>query len=383
MGSGVSERWPTIEGLTIIGNNSGSGAFQGLNTAHAKIYRNTITGYGAGCGVENKITVAGGANGEHWSIEDNHITECLYSVRCIATGAEKSFNGGYYKNNMTSNSQDNNSYGYYLDGKFENTTFIGNSHSPVKTSGNHWGWYFANSCTSLDGLTFIGNLVDEGNYNTSGTVTAVAADCAIASNTILFINQTYAGGGGGGALVPWDMGTQPYMHYDSDGKISGLDPLQTDDLIVTGEDHLFFYDEGGEYILGDGNTLYFISGGGNALQMNDSVRMFKPMALTGSLSAVTISGSQVAVTNSFHRIIPQGGVGAGTDYVTHFTGANDGDKLEICADNSSDTIIIVDGTGNINTTGDITLDNSADMLTLTYNGYIGWWVETSFSDNGS
>jgi len=73
---------------------------------------------------------------------------------------------------------------------------------------------------------------------------------------------------------------------------------------------------------------------------------------------------------------------AASDDLDTITGTNFavGDVLIVSANSSSRTVVLKDATGNLQLSGDITLDNAQDTAALVWNG--GNWLEVSNANNG-
>jgi hypothetical protein len=98
---------------------------------------------------------------------------------------------------------------------------------------------------------------------------------------------------------------------------------------------------------------------------------------------LTIAAGSVTATNSFHRIVVQGGAGSGADDLDTIVAGNDGDVIVIAPKTSgaNDTVTAKDGAGNLVTAGDFAMDHVNDRLTLMYSTADSGWVELSRSSN--
>jgi hypothetical protein len=96
---------------------------------------------------------------------------------------------------------------------------------------------------------------------------------------------------------------------------------------------------------------------------------------------LTIAAGVVTITGSYHQIDTE--ADAATDILDTINGGSDGDILILRAADQTRTVVVKDGTGNINCAGDFSLDNSADRMLLQYDTSLagGKWVEISRSDN--
>ena len=62
--------------------------------------------------------------------------------------------------------------------------------------------------------------------------------------------------------------------------------------------------------------------------------------------------------------------------------SHDGLVMTLRAVDSTHTIVVKDGTGNLSLAGDCSLDNEEDTITLHYVSALTKWLELSRSDNG-
>ena len=94
---------------------------------------------------------------------------------------------------------------------------------------------------------------------------------------------------------------------------------------------------------------------------------------------LTISTGAIVKTQGWHRIDTEGD--AASDDLDTISGGQAGDRLILQAENDARTVVIKDGTGNIQCAGDFSLDNTQDTIELIYDG--SNWLELSRSDNGA
>ena len=99
----------------------------------------------------------------------------------------------------------------------------------------------------------------------------------------------------------------------------------------------------------------------------------------GPSPTLTIASDTITVTKSYHKIDTEGA--AATDNLSTINGGTDGDLLILRSTNVARDITIKNGTGNLRTVGDFTLDFLEDRITLQYDGDLGVWVEVSRSNN--
>ena len=95
---------------------------------------------------------------------------------------------------------------------------------------------------------------------------------------------------------------------------------------------------------------------------------------------LTIATGAVTVTHSSHGIDTESD--AASDDLDTINGGIDGMRLILRAQSSARTVVVKDGTGNINLVGgaDFSLDNSHDRIELVYDGVQTGWFELSRSD---
>lgn len=96
---------------------------------------------------------------------------------------------------------------------------------------------------------------------------------------------------------------------------------------------------------------------------------------------LTISGSVASQNKILSRVrVDTEGSGASDDLDT-ITGMIDGDLLILSAADSARTVVVKDGTGNIQCAGDFSMDNTQDRIVLLRES--GVWYELARSDNGA
>lgn len=99
----------------------------------------------------------------------------------------------------------------------------------------------------------------------------------------------------------------------------------------------------------------------------------------GPSPTLTIASGVISVTKSHHKVDTEGG--AGTDNLDTINGGTDGDILILRTANVARDVVIKNGTGNLRTVGDFTLDFLEDRIMLQYDGDLMVWVEVSRSNN--
>lgn len=99
--------------------------------------------------------------------------------------------------------------------------------------------------------------------------------------------------------------------------------------------------------------------------------------LTIASGAITLPTRQAV---GFYYVDTEGSA-ATDDLNTLNGGATYGQIVILSAISSARTVVVKDGTGNMQLAGDFSMDNSEDKITLVWNG--GQWFELSRSDNGA
>lgn len=94
---------------------------------------------------------------------------------------------------------------------------------------------------------------------------------------------------------------------------------------------------------------------------------------------LTIATGAVTCTGRFHRVDTE--ADGATDDLDTINGGVSGETLTLKAEDSARTVVVKDGTGNLQLEGDCTLDNAQDTITLIYDG--SNWLELSRSNNGA
>ncbi|MBS4052592.1 MAG: hypothetical protein KGZ69_15530 [Methylomonas sp.] len=103
--------------------------------------------------------------------------------------------------------------------------------------------------------------------------------------------------------------------------------------------------------------------------------------LATSSGARTIASGAIAAVKTFH-IVDTEAAGASDDLDTISGGVN-GLHLYLRAANDARTVVIKDGTGNIQGPGDCTLDNTQDIAQLLYDSTLTAWLVVACSNNGA
>lgn len=128
--------------------------------------------------------------------------------------------------------------------------------------------------------------------------------------------------------------------------------------------------------------------GGSSDNQPRSIRagtsMAAPLVSAGKVrltnaTELTIASGAITATQGYHTIDTE--ADAASDDLDTISGGTAGDILIITAANDARTVVVKDGTGNVQLAGDMTLDNTQDTLTLIYNGSA--WLEVARSNNGA
>ena len=94
---------------------------------------------------------------------------------------------------------------------------------------------------------------------------------------------------------------------------------------------------------------------------------------------LTIATGTVTVTQSYHTIDTEGDIAS--DNLSTINGGAAGQMLTIRAIDSTHTVVVQDGLGNLELEGDMTLDNAQDTISMIYDGTN--WLETGRANNGA
>jgi hypothetical protein len=95
---------------------------------------------------------------------------------------------------------------------------------------------------------------------------------------------------------------------------------------------------------------------------------------------LTIASGAITVTRAFHTIDTEGD--AASDDLDTIDGGEDGMILVIRPVHADRTVVVKDGSGNLQLNGDFTMDDASDTLTLIYDADLSKWVELARSNNG-
>jgi len=135
-----------------------------------------------------------------------------------------------------------------------------------------------------------------------------------------------------------------------------------------------------DLFLAEGGVINFDNGDATITQTGNSVAVAGGLLATPS-HALTIATGAVTATQSY-AVIDTESAGASDDLDT-INGGVSGAILYVSAANAARTVVIKDGTGNIQGPGDCTLDNDQDIAQLLYNSTLSAWLVVACGNNGA
>lgn len=117
----------------------------------------------------------------------------------------------------------------------------------------------------------------------------------------------------------------------------------------------------------------------------DSIKTAGGISVAGKVNLstdaeLTIASGAITITKSFHRVDTEGD--SASDNLTTINGGAEGDILILRAEDSARTVVVKDGGGNLLLSGDFSLDNVQDTITLINIDGTNWG-EISRSDNAA
>jgi hypothetical protein len=120
-----------------------------------------------------------------------------------------------------------------------------------------------------------------------------------------------------------------------------------------------------------------------ALTRTTSEMVTGDLAHVDAATELVIASGAITPTQGFHRVDTESASASDNLDTINTDNVSVGDLLFIQATDSTRTVVIKDGTGNIIGPGDVTLDNAEDICMLIYaSASLGWVVVTS-SNNGA
>lgn len=140
-------------------------------------------------------------------------------------------------------------------------------------------------------------------------------------------------------------------------------------LQIRGKTSLSITDDGTDFL------YEFIAPAGST----DSRVKFQPWVNFVSSGELTIAAGVVTAIGTIHTIDTQNN--DATDDLDTINGGSIGDLLIVSAIDSTHTVVVKDGAGNIDCAGDFSMDHVDDRMMLIYDGTN--WVEISRSDNNT
>lgn len=114
-------------------------------------------------------------------------------------------------------------------------------------------------------------------------------------------------------------------------------------------------------------------------RINRELETLNSWASAKSAATLNISAGAITADRTAHAVDTEGA--ASTDDLVTINGGTDGNILVLYPADSARTVVVKDGTGNIQISGDFTMDNAQDTITLIKRGLS--WQRLSSSDNGS
>lgn len=335
-----------LRDLVIFGNRSTDTA----SADNGGSYNNNNT-YGIGVLVTGARYVTCENVFSLWCAEDGFKT---------ATGGSQSVganNNAFYRCVAVANGDD----GFDISG--------GDSHGAMLQSGANGG----------DGYAFAAGKAFNGllGWNNEGN------GCRISGGDIR-VDGTFYDNDGNGVLVSGDLDRVSLdVICQDNGVDTGLTNDQRAGILVSGTSNVFVNGISGNK---DGVTQTY------GLRVTQSDAIVKHNLIEGGvantvefisdLSAFeekTIATGAITVTKETHAVDTE--ADASSDDLDTINGGYQGSLLTLRAANSTRTVVVKDGTGNIASNGDFSLDNTEDMILLQKVG--SSWQEISRSDNGA
>lgn len=133
-----------------------------------------------------------------------------------------------------------------------------------------------------------------------------------------------------------------------------------------------------------------VSNGVSRIDVDADITRVSGWFALGDLAASTQTIATGAITPDASMQFVDTEGGAATDDLdtitvgaSHPLSGRPGSILVLRAANSARTVVVKDGTGNIQLAGDCTLDNTQDTLTLMWTGAVQGWLELARSNNGA
>jgi len=291
----------------------------------------------------------------------------------------------------------------YIDGVevLDSPVFIG---TPVVLDNQLFTWG-----TDSDGVIVLNSAGLSANEELAGVIVGTSVTRATTANSLLFSNITsdgdmafYVNDGGNSIMLMYLDGSISQMFIDASTlatkaiDLFGNLTFQINGARVSAKNTDNNYVWGAARNTGDtlvetwrnqGATVsYFSMGSSQQFKFYSNGKAeLKGIVGYGAEVDLVISSGAIAITQTYHSLIPEGGTGAGADQLDTATGGSEGDILILKPNVSagSDVITVADGTG-ANTfilagAANFTMDHIDDRLTCVHNGTE--WVEISRSNN--
>ncbi len=106
--------------------------------------------------------------------------------------------------------------------------------------------------------------------------------------------------------------------------------------------------------------------------VRDNLSFLKANIQLDAAVELTIAAGVITKTKSYHFIDTAGDIPS--DDLDTINGASDGDVLFLEAEHTDRTVILKDGTGNLQLGGDIYLTGTGQVVALIYNGTLSKWL---------
>jgi len=201
-------------------------------------------------------------------------------------------------------------------------------------------------------------------FDTEGNVTTISNTTALIAASILganYIKNTFTGDG---TATAFTLSDDPVSKNNIQIYVNGI--YQPKDSFSLSTTTLTFSEAppsgiAVECIIGQPVTSYTIP---NKFILGDG-------------DEVTIASGVITASKSYHEVDTESD--ASTDDLDTINGGSKGMYLVLTAANSARTVVVKDGTGNIQCSGDFSLTHINDTITLIYNG--SNWLEISRSNN--
>jgi hypothetical protein len=215
-------------------------------------------------------------------------------------------------------------------------------------------------------------------YNTeSSSLTNYERLSMYVSSNVWYI-ESQGGGTGTARSLRLSAGDTP----GGAGGFLSISPSGAFDFALSGTATWWQISSSGHFLAGDDNVRDIGASGATrprTLYLGTMLRT--PKIETPRVSELTIATGAITVTGSYHDVDTE--ADDATDDLATINGGTDGMRLVLRANNSGRTVVVKDGTGNIQCAGDMSLDNIQDTIELIYDGVQTAWLEIGRSDNGA